>query len=104
MNLELQLPSFLFGLLIGVALMLVAGQSYRLLFGGRQLRKLAGEVNHLRRVVEQKDHYIRKSLESLKKEGIEVPQSPTSSTTISTTPTTSIPSAAPDRSRTRSNH
>jgi len=89
MNLELQFPSFIFGLIIGLALMLVLGQSYHFIFGGRRLRRLAGEVNHLRQVVEQKDRYIRKSLEALRKEGLELPQSPT-------TP------AAPDRSPTRS--
>ncbi len=73
MTLELQIPSFVFGLIVGLALMLVIGQSYHLLFGGRRTRELAREAERLRRVVEQKDRYIRKSLEALKAEGIDLP-------------------------------
>jgi hypothetical protein len=72
MRFELELPSFIFGLLIGLALMLVVGQASRLLFGGRRERELGREVRELRRVVEQKDHYVRKALEALKKEGVEL--------------------------------
>ena len=72
MRFELELPSFIFGLLIGLALMLVVGQAYRFLFGGRRERELGREVRELRRVVEQKDHYVRKALEALKKEGVEL--------------------------------
>jgi hypothetical protein len=79
MTLELQLPSFIFGLIIGLALMLLVGQSYRFLFGGKRLRELGREVSHLRKVVEQKDRYIRKSLDALKKEGIELPEATTRS-------------------------
>ena len=94
MNLELQLPSFIFGLIIGLALMLVLGQSYHFILGGRRLRRLAAEVNHLRQVVEQKDRYIRKSLEALKQEGLELPhpqlpQSPTTPTAPGRSPTRS---------------
>lgn len=91
MNLELQFPSFIFGLIIGLALMLVLGQSYHFILGGRRLRRMAGEVNHLRQVVEQKDRYVRKSLEALMQEGIELPppQSPTTPTAPGRSPTRS---------------
>lgn len=72
MRFELELPSFIFGLLIGLALMLVVGQATRLLFGGRRQRELGREVRELRRVVEQKDSYVRKALAALKKEGVEL--------------------------------
>lgn len=76
MKLELQISSFLFGLVIGLALMLVLGQAYAFLFGSRRLRELSGEVSNLRRAVAEKDRYIRKSLEALKREGLEPPLPP----------------------------
>lgn len=79
MTLELQLPSFIFGLIIGLALMLVIGQSYRFLFGNRRLHELGREVNRLRKIIDQKDRYIKKSLEALKKEGIELRETTTGS-------------------------
>ena len=73
MTMEFQIPSFVFGLIIGLALMLLVGQSYHFFFGGKRARELAREVDRLRKAIEQKDRYIRKSLDALKEEGLTLP-------------------------------
>jgi len=73
MTLEFQIPSFLIGLIVGLAIMLLLGQSYHLFFGRKRTRELAREVDRLEKVIAQKDRYIRKSLDALKEEGIDLP-------------------------------
>jgi len=60
--------SALFGAVITAALFIVVNQIYYKIFGGKELRKLRKENRELKRALNEKDKYIRKSLEELDKD------------------------------------
>ena len=64
---EIDLISFFFGVVLTLALVLVAERVYGRFFGNKELRKLRREVKRLQGVVRKKDELIKKSLKDLEK-------------------------------------
>ncbi len=63
MNIELF--SFIFGVVIALAVVIVVEHIYGKVFGNRKLRELQRENGRLRKVVQKKDELIRKSLKEI---------------------------------------
>ncbi len=63
MNIELF--SFVFGVVIALAVVIVVEHIYGKIFGNRKLRELEREIGRLRRIVQKKDELIRKSLKEI---------------------------------------
>ncbi|MFC1557412.1 hypothetical protein ACFL5L_05455 [candidate division KSB1 bacterium] len=60
--------SALFGAVIAAALFIIFNKLYYGLFGGKELRKLKKENKALQQTINDKEKYIRKSLEALEEE------------------------------------
>ena len=61
----LDIPSFIFGIIIAIAVMIVGEYIFGKFFGQRKIKQLQREVNRLKRIVQKKDDLIRKSLKEL---------------------------------------
>jgi hypothetical protein len=62
---EIDLISFFFGMVLTLAVVLVAERVYGRFFGNRELRRLRRENKRLRGVVRKKDELIKKSLREM---------------------------------------
>ncbi len=62
---DIDLLSFFFGMVITLALVLVAERVYGRFFGNKELRQLRREVKRLRGIVRKKDELIKKSLKDM---------------------------------------
>jgi len=62
---EIDLFSFFFGVVITLALVLVAERVYGRFFGNKELRKLRREVKRLQGILRKKDELIKKSLKNI---------------------------------------
>ena len=65
MNLNIHLLSFIFGVVISIAIMIIVEKVYGKLFGDRRLRKLERENIRLKKVVQKKDELIKRSLKEI---------------------------------------
>jgi hypothetical protein len=65
---KIELFSFLSGVLIALAAMIVFEKVYGTIFGNRREKRLAKEVKHLKATIKKKDDFIKKSIQQLKKE------------------------------------
>jgi len=59
---KIELFSFLFGIIIAVATIIVIEHIYGKFFGNKKLKELQRQVKHLTKVVAKKDELIKKSL------------------------------------------
>ena len=59
--------SFLFGLIIALAGLIIAERFYGVVWGNRKLRKLNRENVRLRSIIRKKDDLITKSLKEMEK-------------------------------------
>lgn len=62
---NIDLISFFFGVVLTLAVTLVAERVYGRFFGNKELRKLRQENKRLQGIVRKKDELIRKSLKDL---------------------------------------
>jgi len=62
---EIDLISFFFGVVLTLALVLVAERVYGRFFGNKELRKLRRENKRLQGIVRKKDELIKKSLKDM---------------------------------------
>ena len=63
---KIELVSFIFGIVITLATVIVVERVYGKLFGNKKLRELDREVVRLRKIVQKKDELIKKSLRDMK--------------------------------------
>lgn len=64
---EIDLISFFFGVVLTLALVLVAERVYGRFFGNKELRRLRRENKRLQGIVRKKDELIKKSLKDMEK-------------------------------------
>ncbi len=64
-NLNIHLLSFIFGVVLTLAVVIIVERVYGKLFGDRKLRVLQRENNRLRKVVQKKDELIKRSLKEM---------------------------------------
>lgn len=62
---EIDLISFFFGVVLTLALVLVAERVYGRFFGNKELRRLRRENKRLQGIVRKKDELIKKSLKDM---------------------------------------
>ncbi len=62
---DIDLISFFFGVVLALALVLVAERIYGRFFGNKELRQLRRELKRLQSIVRKKDELIKKSLKDL---------------------------------------
>ena len=62
---NIHLLSFVFGVVITLAIVIIVERVYGKLFGDRKLRKLERENIRLRKVVQKKDDLIKRSLKEI---------------------------------------
>ncbi|GAF76101.1 unnamed protein product [marine sediment metagenome] len=60
--------SVVIGAVIASALWIIFSRLYYSLFGGKEMRRLKKENREMKKALDEKDKYIRKSLEELKNE------------------------------------
>jgi len=60
--------SAVIGAVIASALWIIFNRLYYTIFGGKEMRRLKKERREMKKALEEKDKYIRKSLEELKNE------------------------------------
>ena len=63
---KIELLSFVFGIIITLATVIILERVYGKIFGNKRLRELDHEVGRLRRIVQKKDELIKKSLRDIK--------------------------------------
>ena len=61
----IDLLSFIFGVFLSLAVVIVVERIYGKIFGNRKLRELERETIRLRRIVQKKDELIKKSLREM---------------------------------------
>jgi hypothetical protein len=61
----IDLLSFIFGVFLSLAVVIVVERIYGKIFGNRKLRELERETIRLRRIVQKKDELIKKSLREI---------------------------------------
>ncbi len=62
---KIELFSFIFGIILTLAAVIIAEHVYGKFFGNRKLRELDREVKRLTKVLQKKDDLIRKSLHEI---------------------------------------
>jgi len=62
---KIELFSFIFGIILTLAVVIIAEHIYGKFFGNRKLRELDREVKRLTKVLQKKDDLIRKSLHEI---------------------------------------
>ena len=62
---QVDLISFGFGVLIALALIIVAEKVFGIVFGNKRLRELERENRRLQGIIQKKDELIRKSLKTI---------------------------------------
>jgi hypothetical protein len=62
---EIDLISFFFGVVLTLAIILVAERVYGRFFGNKELRKLRREVKRMQGILRKKDELIKKSLKDM---------------------------------------
>jgi len=62
---EIDLISFFFGVVLTLAVILVAERVYGRFFGNKELRKLRRENKRLQGIIRKKDELIKKSLKDM---------------------------------------
>ena len=67
---KIELFSFIFGIVITLATVIIVERIYGKLFGNKKLRELDREVVRLRKIVQKKDELIKKSLRDMKEKEI----------------------------------
>jgi Sec-independent protein translocase protein TatA len=67
---KIELLSFVFGIIITLATVIILERVYGKIFGNKRLRELDREVGRLRRIVQKKDELIKKSLRDIKEKEI----------------------------------
>ncbi len=70
LNLNIHLLSFVFGIVITLAVVIIVERVYGKLFGDRKLRKLERENFRLKKVVQKKDELIKRSLKEIQQKEI----------------------------------
>jgi hypothetical protein len=65
LNLNIHLLSFVFGVVLTLAIVIIVEKVYGKLFGDRKLRKLERENIRLKKVVQKKDELIKRSLKEI---------------------------------------
>ncbi len=64
---QIDLMSFIFGIIIAVSAIIIVEYVYGKIFGNKKLRELNREVRRLEAVVKKKDELIQKSLKEMQK-------------------------------------
>ena len=59
---RIEITSFIFGVVICLAIIIVVEHIYGKLFGNKKLHRLEKEVRRLKKIVQKKDELIKKSL------------------------------------------
>lgn len=62
---KIELLSFIFGVVITLAAVIIIEHIYGKIFGNRRLKQLQRETKRLKAIVQKKDELIRKSLQSI---------------------------------------
>lgn len=62
---DIHLMSFIFGVVLTLAVVIIIERLYGKIFGNRKLRQLEREIIRLRRIVQKKDELIKKSLKEI---------------------------------------
>jgi len=65
---NIDIISFLFGVIITLAMIIIVEKVYGKLFGNRRLRELEREVRRLQGINQKKDELIKKSLKTIQNE------------------------------------
>lgn len=63
----IDLPSFIFGFILALSIVIVVEYIYGKLFGNKKIRELNREVRRLQAVIKKKNELIEKSLKEMKK-------------------------------------
>ncbi|MBN1560558.1 hypothetical protein JW998_09925 [candidate division KSB1 bacterium] len=63
---KIEVLSFVFGIIITLATVVIFERIYGKIFGNKKLRELEREVGRLRKIVQKKDELIKKSLRDIK--------------------------------------
>jgi len=62
---KIDLLSFFFGVVLSLAIVIIAENLYGKIFGNKKLRQLSREVKRLKAIVQKKDELIKKSLKTM---------------------------------------
>lgn len=65
LNVNIHLLSFVFGVVMTLAVVIIVERVYGKIFGDRKFRKLERENIRLRKVVQKKDELIKRSLKEI---------------------------------------
>lgn len=65
-KMKIEVLSFVFGIIITLATVVIFERIYGKIFGNKKLRELEREVGRLRKIVQKKDELIKKSLRDIK--------------------------------------
>ncbi len=65
---SIDIISFMFGVIIALAVIIIFEKVYGKLFGNRRLRELEREVRRLQGIIQKKDDLIKKSLKTIQSE------------------------------------
>ncbi len=65
---KIDLLSFIFGIILAIAAVIIFETFWGKLFGNKKTRELRREVYRLKGILKKKDEYIRKALTKLEKE------------------------------------
>ena len=67
MNMQIDLFSFFFGVLLALAGIIVLDKLVGSIWGNKKIRNLQREIRKLQAIVKKKDEYITKSLKEMKR-------------------------------------
>ncbi len=65
---KIELLSFIFGVVIALAVVIIFEYLYGKIFGNRKIRQLQRRVRHLESVVQKKNELVKKSLRSMQQQ------------------------------------
>ncbi len=65
---QLDVLSFVFGIVIAIAVLIIVEKIYGMIFGNKRLRELEREVRRLQGIIQKKDDLIKKSLKTIETE------------------------------------
>jgi len=65
---NIDIISFLFGVIIALAVIVIFEKVYGKIFGNRRLRELEREVKRIQGIVQKKDDLIKRSLKTIQNE------------------------------------